>query len=398
MKKILASLLTILLLTFAFVSCNLDGTSGIFREIALSKAPLSIRYKQLLGINGTYLYFRTANGVERVTTAKVNTRVATSTFENIIQAAALNGTEVLYITNNETERTGNIVNIVDTTVPSFTKSTITITTTETTSVSSELAIKNLYANSMILVTGKDASDAKVFELLKYDGTNFNTPVAQFTMPSNDYDLENVIQQTAKEQDASAPMLVSFVSYDDNTKVFSRQHYLVDPSGAAPTSLGTLNVKIANFLYKDASNMYVLTTDGNLYHVDSADPPTWTPIGSSSKAYEPNAFALAVDDGTNYHLITKPSTKTAALHVFTFLNTLPNANVGAGVDVKSGYAKELSLATIVSSQVKSISATSTDLLVATDEDGMYDISITHSEANKDIDTNGSTSTAEGYSFP
>ncbi|HAF86381.1 MAG TPA: hypothetical protein DCG32_08505, partial [Sphaerochaeta sp.] len=155
MKKILASLLTILLLTFAFVSCNLDGTSGIFREIALSKAPLFIRYKQLLGINGTYLYFRTANGVERVTTAKVNTRVATSTFENIIQAAAFSQTynSVFYITNNTTERDNNTINLINTVTKaksSKTASTLFIT-------SGNLKINNLYANGMIMVEEKDGT-------------------------------------------------------------------------------------------------------------------------------------------------------------------------------------------------------------------------------------------------
>jgi hypothetical protein len=143
MKKILALLLTILLLTIAFVSCNLDGTSGIFRELALSKAPLSIRYKQLLGKDATYLYFRTADGVQRVTTAKVSTSVASSSYENIIQAAALYGTEVLYITNNDAERSGNIINVVDTTDPGPDADPTQITVATTVFTPSELAINNL---------------------------------------------------------------------------------------------------------------------------------------------------------------------------------------------------------------------------------------------------------------
>ncbi|MGB4406737.1 MAG: hypothetical protein WBI82_07760 [Sphaerochaeta sp.] len=397
MKKILASLLTILLLTFAFVSCNLDGTSGIFREIALSKAPLSIRYKQLLGINGTDLYFRTANGVERVTTAKVNTRVATSTFENIIQAAALyTATDKLFfITNNEPERTGNIVNVVDTTDPSFTKSPITVTSTDTTSSLSGLSIKSLYANSMIMVTG-NSGVTKIFELLLYDTVTNNfksTTYGEFISVPVGYDVENVIQQTAKEQDATAPMLVSFVNGTG-----SREHYLVNPAGAALTSLGTENVKIANFFYYNATNIFVLTTDGDLYHVNQTTA-TWTSIGSSSKVYEQNAFALAVvGNGALYHFITKPSSKTSAIHVFTIDTASPLVNIGAGVDVSSGYAEEISLATIVSAQQKlPIIAGTTDLLVATEENGMYDISITNVSANVDDGSNGLTLGAEEYSF-
>ena len=397
MKKTLALLLTILLLTIAFVSCNLDGTTGIFREIAQSKAPLGIRYKQLLGIN-TDLYFRTAKGVERVTTAKVNTPVASSSYENIIQSAALypSDNQLLYITNNDAEQTGNLVNAKDTTTLSNPKTTIAITTTQATDIKTDLAIVNLYANSMVLVTGKDASAMKVFQLLEYDGTNFNTPVASFTMTDNAYGLYAVIQQTAKEQVLNAEMIVSFVSIVDG--VVARSHYLVNPSIVGPpTILGTENVAIANFFYIDTTNMYVLTTDGKIYHVDPTGP-TWTLIGSSSKSYITNAFVLAVIDGTDYHIVTKPLSKTSPLRVFTIDTTNPLANIGAGVDVKTGYAKELALADIVSAQKKTTStATVTDLLVATHEDGMYDITITHANANDDNNTNGSTSEAEDYTF-
>ena len=395
MKKILASLLTILLVTIAFVSCNLDGTSGIFREIALSKTPLSIQYKQLLGVGGTDLYFRTAKGVERVTAAKANTSVAASTFGNIIQAAALNGTEVLYITNNDVERADNKFNVVDTTNLSNPISTIAVAPADTTSITSSLSIKNLYANSMILVTGNNGGP-RIFEFLKYDSgsTAFtNTTYGEFSSVPTDYDIETVIQQTAKEQDATAQMIVSFINESGD-----RIHYLVDPFTAlAPVSLGTQDVQIANFFNYDATNMFVLTTDGDLYHVDST-VPTWTSIGSSSKEYEPNAFALAINDSPDYYLITKPSSKTSAIHVFTIDIASPTANIGAGVDITSGYAKELSLATIVSAQLKlSPPIGYTTLLVATEEDGMYDISINKVNADVDDSSNGSTSGAEEYTF-
>jgi len=152
MKKTVALLLTILALTLAFVSCNLDGTTGILWDVAQSKTPLSIRYKQLLGDDGTYLYFRTADGVKRVTTAKVNTAVATSISEHIIMAASYlkaPDNKVFYITNNDDERAGNIINVVDTTNLSAPISTITITSTQATTISTQLAIKNheYYKNS-----------------------------------------------------------------------------------------------------------------------------------------------------------------------------------------------------------------------------------------------------------
>lgn len=386
-KTILLLLSSILLITIVFSSCNLDGTTGILWGVANSKAPLSIQYKQLLGKSGADLYFRTAKGVERVDGSLTNTPVVMSSTGNLIQAASLAGTNILYFTNKSNEH--DKISVVDTT--NLGAAVTQIPVNPTVFMPSELAINYLYANSTVLVSGKNGS-TKVSEMFMYYGTDFDASVATFTMPNEKYGLENVIQQTGKEQDATAPMIVSFVEGKENG---ARQHYLVDPTLAPnPIDLGTENVKIANFVYK-GPDMYVLSTDGKIYHVTGT---AWSLIGTSSKTYEPNAFALAVVDGSNYHLITQPSSKTSALHVFTFPTALPDTSVGAGVDVKSGYAKEIALATIVSVHVKSPpTAVTTTLLVATDENGMFDISIKNNVAYKDIDANGSSSNAENYTF-
>jgi hypothetical protein len=159
--------------------------------------------------------------------------------------------------------------------------------------------------------------------------------------------------------------------------------------------------VANFLYDSAinDNVYILSTNGKLYYAGTYASPasSWVVLSDSGKTFDTNAFAYAVDGGSsNYHLITKPSLKTSPLVVFTFPQ---GATTSAGVDMKnvqSGYAKELSLATIVSAQEKSTGPAK--LLVATHENGMYDITINEASANVDNDTNGWTSIAEGYTFP
>lgn len=394
MKKTRALLLTIVLLTITFASCNLDGTSGIFRSIADSKAPLSISYKQLLGIKGTHLYFHLATGVERILSpspANSSTPVATNANGKIIQNAALSSsdTNLFYITNDQDELASGTIHVVNTAALNVPATTMTATSTHVTPLANR-KINNLYANSMVMVEEKDQTGEK-FELLKYNGTTaFNTSVATFTLPTTGYGLHAVIQQTAKEQDATAPMIVSFISADGK----NREHHLVEPSGAT-TSLGTENVQIANFIFKATNTLYVLTTDGKIYHVTGT---AWSLIGTSSKTYGPNAFALAVVDGSNYHLITQPSSKTSALHVFTFPTALPDTSVGAGVDVKSGYAKELSLTNIVSAMdISTVAGTTSRLLVATHENGMFEITINDASANIDGPGNGWSSAAEEYTF-
>ena len=331
-----------------------------------------------------------------MTNPRTTKTIVASKYEHIIQGAAYKADKIFYITNNDDERSANQVRVIDTTNLSAIPGTITVTAAEAPSVATELSIKALYANSMILVTGKNGSGAKVFDLLKYSSVapvNFKTPIASFASLPAGYDIESVIQQTAKEQDATAPMIVSFINGDGD-----REHYLVEPSGPSKTSLGTQDVQIANFVYQATNNLYVLTTDGKIYHVNGT---AWTSIASSSKTYATNAFALAVDyDGTNYHLITKPSAKSSALHVFSFPKALPNAAIGAGVDVKSGYAKELSLTNIVSamdiSDISTVAGTSR-LLVATYENGMFEITINDAAANIDGPGNGGSSAAEEYTF-
>ncbi|MBI9096712.1 MAG: hypothetical protein JEY71_17780 [Sphaerochaeta sp.] len=407
MKKILASLLTILLLTIAFVSCNLDGTSGIFREIALSKAPLSIRYKQLLGDDGTYLYFRTEKGIARVDKTTTNTgtktyvqdSMASSEIDKIIQAAAFSQTDssVFYITNNTTERDNNTINLINT--GSKAKSTTTASTLFITSVN--LKINNLYANGMIMVEEKDGT-GKLFELLKYNGTTaFDSSVTQFTLPATGYGLQSVIQQTGHGQDslstAYSSMLVSFVKISE-ASVVEYEHHLVTNLGSL--KIATNTIKVANFLHANTlgtDNIYVLSTDGKLYFAGTYSAPlaSWVELNDSGKIFDINAFAYTVENVTDYHFISKPSVKSSNLEVFTFAKTATTSTEVVRASIQLGYAKELSLTDIVSALEKSTSPSK--LLVATDENGMFDITINPATANIDNDTNGSSSTAEDYSF-
>lgn len=404
MKKTRALLLTIVLLTITFASCNLDGTSGIFRSIADSKAPLSISYKQLLGIKGTHLYFHLATGVERILSpspANSSTPVATNANGKIIQNAALSSsdTNLFYITNDQDELTSGTIHVVDTAALNVPATTMTATSTHVTPLANS-KINNLYANSMVMVEEKDQTGEK-FELLKYNNTTaFDTSVATFTLPTAGYGLHAVIQQTTKEQDAIAPMIVSFAKGVGDFK-----HYFVDPFilPATPVPLvGFDATTIASFMYdKPNDKAYVLTTDGSLYFAGTLTVPAPKVLmKSSGKSFDGNAFAYLLKDTVSapnkFHIVTKPSLKTSSMYVFTFPENTVDATAVSLQEIKSGYAKELSLASIVSAQLKS-SGPPTTLLVATDENGMYDISINNDKANLDTVANGTSSAAEDYTF-
>ena len=386
MKKIRAILLTIILITITFASCNLDGSAGIFRQLSQAKEPLSIRYKQLLGKYATHLYFTTEDGIERVTSPANKTTVVASKYENIVRSAALASTgDILYTTNNVTEQAENTINIVNVSTSPFTP--LPQIVPDSTNITTIQKIK-LLPNSMLLVFGEDT-----FEIQEYGGASFiPIPNSPTTLPETGFGLHAVVQQTGKEQDAKEVMILSFAKGKEKYL-----HYLVDPTGSlAPISLGTKTTPVANFMYPAANVLYVLTTDGNLYHIDTTQPLTWNKIGSTSNTYKENAFAFVVDEGTSkYHFITKPTLKSAPLVVFTIPYTTSSS--ATQTQIQSGYAKELSLTNIVSAMDISTVAGTSRLLVATHENGMFEITINDASANIDGPGNGWSSAAEEYTF-
>ena len=395
MKKTRALLLSILLMILAFTSCNLDGTSGIFREIANAKTPLSIRYEKLLGYDATppssatYHYYWISTGIYRFDSSKTQELVAANPDGDKIHGAALYSADnkVFYITNDEDELSNGTIRFIDTetkalgTVP-ITSSIITL----------DLEVKNLYANSMILVKGKGALGKIMFEVLEYttgpDG--FRNSIATFPSIPDGYELQDVIQQTTLQHDSASRFIVSFVtSPKPGTGVY--EHHLVDhktPTSPTNTILGKSNVKIANFLYHDDTNLYILTTSGVLYHVNQTTQ-TWTEMTTVTNTYRPNAFVYAYDDGSNYHLIAKPSTPISnnfPLDVLTFVKGADT--ITSTVKVSTGYAQDISEHCLISAIAKS----SANLLVATEKNGMFEISISNPTTGA-----GTSSAPEEYTF-
>ena len=410
MKKTMIPLLLITIVALSFTSCNADASAGLFRQISQSTASIDITYRQLLGYDTAVdknLYFRTIDGLYRIPKSKTSSGDSSYTKEelvantngSIVQASAFYAAtdQLFYFTDNTAERDANQIRVIDTT--NLAASTMTVTFSDTSGILSDLKIKNLYANSMILVFGKDASAANRYELLAYNGTTaFNVPIASFSSAEiASYSIDNVIQQTTKENDSTADMIVSFVHYDSTGSVY--KHFLVDPTTPSVQPLPDTKVQIANF-FIDSNNgghIYVLTTDGILYYAGTNTTPavTYTEMEDISKKFDPNAFIYPIDDGTNIHLITKPTTKSYPLYVFTFPRTATNGNDLSTVSIKYGYGEYLDSANIIGAL--QINSSLTDLLVATHENGIFKISINAASANVNSIANGESSTSEKYTF-
>ncbi|MEA4859035.1 MAG: hypothetical protein VB127_01015, partial [Sphaerochaeta sp.] len=145
-----------------------------------------------------------------------------------------------------------------------------------------------------------------------------------------------------------------------------------------------------------TELYALTSDGEVYGGTFGLAPM-TFMYNSSKEYDTYAFFYSVSDGTTTHLISKTRNKNEALFVFSFPKGSTTTNVTT-TNIKSGYAEYLDTADIVSAlYLGSTVGVSDTLLVATNDNGLYKISINYASANSDSTANGTSTKSEEYDF-
>lgn len=375
-------------------SCNADASGGLFRQASESVAQAGIVYKQLLGDKGNYLYHTTDAGLVRYDkTTSSRTTLVSNSVGNIIRSSYYDVTnDLLYYVTNDGLQSIKKYNAAT----SASAGTVGYVSANLTSAE----LLNLYKNGYLILHGTDViTSTNAFELL---GPDFSTSIALFS-GLDGYSLENVIQATGQESlpvgaasSTAYPLIVSFV--DDNNSSPIYKHYLVTATGVK-TEI-TLNKRIANFFVYSSSLAYILSTDGILYAANTTvDPITTTSMYDSSQATNVNGFVYPIDDGTNIHLITKSSTKSDLPLVFSFPR-----GTSSGVSTNSvryGYAEFLDSSNIVDTIVKTVTLPGTtsvvaNLLVATDVNGMYEISI-KANASDNTTSNGTSSDSEAFTF-
>ncbi len=120
-----------------------------------------------------------------------------------------------------------------------------------------------------------------------------------------------------------------------------------------------------------TNIYLLTTDGELRAATAPTDATFNLMHDTTESYEKHAFMYATSDGTTTRLITKPEGINEPLYVISFPdNTVTDIASVEYTTIREGYGVYLDAAEIVDSYEKSAD----NLLVATLENGMYEIDI------------------------
>ena len=398
MKK-LTPIFGFLVFLTLLVSCNSDASEGIFRQISQTTTPSGIVYTRLLGIDSPYLYFQTNEGVYRIASSSSNTstQLVASVSGSLIKGSAYDdNADKLYILTNDDNAfySYNSDGSVKTPI-SVTPATVTGTTL------TSFTINNLYSNSMLVLEGQDSS-GDAYEIAAYNGANVTEIVGFSSIDISGYGLDNFLMQTTRQDDATAPIIISFADSSDSDNP-AYLHYLVDPSGKKNLISDIDDVRLANFYY-DGSKLYLLTYDGKLYFYNTVDSTSEnditgkTLLKDSSQDYNANAFFYPVVNtvGTALNLVSKYSTKASSLYVFS-IDTATNTLSGTA-SISKGYAEYLDASNIVSALETTTSTASVpNLIVATRKNGMFEITIDIDSANLNTSSNGTSSVSEEYSF-
>ncbi|AEV28226.1 hypothetical protein SpiGrapes_0368 [Sphaerochaeta pleomorpha str. Grapes] len=405
MKK-LTPIFGFLVFLALLVSCNSDASEGIFRQISQTTTPSGIVYTRLLGIDSPYLYFQTNEGVYRIASSSTNAStqlVASEKYDPLEEGSGLikgvayaASNDKLYVLKNFTDSFYRYDS------DGTNRAKIIVSDTYTSTNLSTYTINNLYSNSMLVLEGQDGSSNAGYDIAAYDGATVTEIVGFSSIDISGYGLDNFLMQTTRQDDATAPIIISFAdSSDSDTPAYL--HYLVDPSGKKNLISDINDVRLANFYY-DGSNLYILTYEGKLYFYNTVDSTSETDITGkillkdSSQDYNANAFFYPVPNtaGTALNLVSKYSTKASSLYVFS-VDTGTNTLSGTA-SISKGYAEYLDASNIVSALETTTSTTSVpNLIVATRKNGMFEITIDIDSANLNTSLNGTSSVSEDYTF-
>jgi hypothetical protein len=406
MKK-LKPIIGILIFLALLVSCNSDASEGIFYQISQSTTPADIMYTRLLGFNTaeTTLYFQTTEGVFKVASGSTtSTELVASVSGSLIKNSAYNATEdKIYILTNDDNSFYKY-----STDGSLDEEVVVDDSSYNSSNLDSYTINNMYSNYMLVLEGDDLSGDAGYDIVSYDGTAFSL-VAEFTSAEiSGYSLDNFIMQTTKHADGTEPIIISFADdSDDDDPAYL--HYFVDPTAGGIKLISDItDERIANFYYDDSDEvLYVLDYDGELFlyadvvNSNDDDISDQVSLEDSSLDYDANAFLYPVVYGDELYLISKYSTKSSSLYVYTIDTSdsdASNYTCSDTTSISKGYATSLDSSYIVSSlETPTSTALVPNLFVATRQNGMYEITIAVDYADSNSTSNGDSSDSEEYSF-
>ncbi|NLZ76341.1 MAG: hypothetical protein GX911_00020 [Spirochaetales bacterium] len=371
MKKTLIIIAAIALL---FSSCNADATGGLFKTITEAREALTIKHMQVVGRKGANdtLWFLTreglfvkknnATGAESVVKSVEGNRVQSSAYLN-------DAAKLLYKTDKDD---GSL----------FEYDPATNVTTPKAVPPAPITDFRLMPNGKVVLKG--AKDSGEFWVADYNDLNNGKKIDA----GAGFDLYGLFTPSDYEKsDTSKEFILSFVKSGSPNEYRNYYH-----DGTNVKAMNNDLGPIANFAVI-GTDLYILTDEGALHHVKTNTLNVAVKLKDNTVGYERNAFFYPVDDGTNVHFITNPSSSDS-MSVFSVVKADPNADTTTVGTIKNGYAAVLKDTFIVSS----LKLDEETFLVATQKHGMYSVKVDKNNVSKNDDTNvQEISKAEEYTF-
>lgn len=375
MKKILIIMTAITLL---FTACNADATSGLFRTAAEAREALTIKYMQVVGRKGANdtLYFLTREGLfVKDTNAKAAELIVKSVEDNRVQSAAYLNDKIklLYKTDKNDGSLFEYDPVTNASIP------LPIPAAPITDF-------RLMPNGKVVLKGEE--DKVEFWIADFDDLDKYKTTGKKIEAGAGFDLYGLFTPSNYEKsDANKGFLLSFVKSGSPNEY---KNYYYDGAVVKPVNnnLGP----IANFTVV-GMDLYILTTEGKLYYLNSGDLDDPVALTNNTSGYDRNAFFYPIDDGTNVHFITNPSSSDS-MSVFSVVKGDPKADTTKVSTIKNGYAAVLKDTFIVSS----LQLDGETFLVATQKHGMYSVKVDKVKVNQNTSENvKAISKAEEYEF-
>ena len=375
MKKILIIMTAITLL---FTACNADATSGLFRTAAEAREALTIKYMQVVGRKGANdtLYFLTREGLfVKDTNAKAAELIVKSVEDNRVQSAAYLNDKIklLYKTDKNDGSLFEYDPVTNASIP------LPIPAAPITDF-------RLMPNGKVVLKGEE--DKVEFWIADFDDLDKYKTTGKKIEAGAGFDLYGLFTPSNYEKsDASKEFILSFVE-SGSPNEYKNYYYDGTNVNAVNNALGP----IANFAVVGL-DLYVLTTEGKLFYLKSGNLGNSTELKNNATTYERNAFFYPIDDGTNVHFITNPSSSDS-MSVFSVKKAEPKADTTTVSTIKNGYAAVLKDTFIVSS----LQLDGETFLVATQKHGMYSVKVDKVKVNQNTSENvKAISKAEEYEF-
>ena len=386
-KSRLALFISALLVSVVFLGC--DG--NILSSVATSTASVDISYQNIIGVLSSTVYYQCDTGIFSSEAKATNqVQLVTNTEDNIVRFSALvDNKYILYATNNQDDATGKKLHVYDIT-DTGNNGTYTITNTGITT------IKGLYNNGYLLA--EEVSGSQNSYHLFYTPTI--DPIEKTITFAGSigfdyaegYNLANFYQMTGTENATTGYALLSFVkevTSDSSSTSYLYKNYVIDLGNhTSPAFTTEIAYETANFVVDSLSNFYLLTIGGRIFKGVSGG--SLTQVAYNSYYYATNAFMYLVTSGTNNYLVTKSTTKSSALIVYT----ITNSDSVSTTSIRKGYGLRL-CSDLVNATYQ---IAENDLLVATNESGMVRITITPASVTSNTIANGTSTDFEKYTLP